>query len=167
MTAQISEQLLYMGETHVMCDQPLYMYFELSGITPEFESNCTALWRGYIGSWEIIEDRLHMVGLTGTLKDDAEANLATVFPNYPDRVFAHWFSGKVRLPQGKQLKYVHMGYSSIYERDLFLHFENGVLAKSEVVENGKATDSRAPEGYGVGAWTVFSSKDTKEGGGEL
>lgn len=167
MTAQISEQLLYLGEKHSLCDEPLAMYFELGGNKPDFESPSSALWRGYIGSWEIVGDRLYIVGLVGHLKGGIKANLATVFPNYPDRVFAHWFSGKVRLPQGKQLKYVHMGYGSVYERDIFLHFENGILAKSEVVENGKAINPRAPDGYGVGAWTKFSSKDTKKDGGEL
>ncbi len=119
MTAQISEKLLYKSEIHAMCTEPLSMYMALGGNTPEFQFNCTALWRGYIGSWEIIDDKLYMVGLTGTTKDGSEANLATVFPGFPDRVFAHWFSGEVRLPQGKLLHYVHGGYESIYERDLF------------------------------------------------
>lgn len=155
MTAQISENLLYEGERHSMCSEPLGMYFALGGNNPEFQSNCTALWRGYVGSWEIIEGRLYMVGLTGTAKDGSEANLATVFPGYPERVFAHWFSGEVRLPQGKQLEYVHMGYGSTYERDLFLYFEKGVITKTELISNGDSQNPNAPEGYGIGGMTVF------------
>lgn len=142
------------------------MYFALGGNKPEFEFTCTALWRGYVGSWEIIDDRLYLINLTGQMKDGTDANLATIFPNDPDRVFAHWYSGKVRLPQGNKLKYVHMGYSSVYEKDLFLHFENGILVKTETVENGESPNSVAPEGYGIGGRTVFPSKRADTNGGQ-
>jgi len=36
---------------------------------------------------------------------------------------------------GKELEYVHMGYGSIYERDLFLKFEKGKLIGKRVVDN--------------------------------
>lgn len=154
MTAQIPETLLYQGEEMAMCTNPLGTYFELGGFDPGFESLCTALWRGYVGRWEIIEGRLYLIGLGGTLKDGSEATLASVFPDNPDRVFAHWYTDEIRVPQGKQLEYVHMGYGSTYERDLLLNFEKGVLVSSRVQENGIA-DPDASEGYGVGAMTTF------------
>ena len=158
MTAQISEQLRYKGENHSMCSEPLSMYFSLAEIEPNFEFNCTALWRGYVGTWEINDDRLYLVKLTGSLKDGTEVILATFFPDYPDRVFAHWFSGKIRLPQGKLLEYVHMGYGSVYEEDLFLTVDKGVVIKNEVRANGKSEDPDAPEGYGINGMTVFPSE---------
>jgi len=109
MTAQIAERLRYQGEDVAMCTNPLSDYFAMGGTNPRFESNCTALWRGYVGSWEIIDDRLYLICLNGTLEDGTEASLETIFPGFPDRVFAHWYSGTIRLPQGKQLEYVHMG----------------------------------------------------------
>ena len=112
MTAQIAERLNYLGEDVAMCTNPLSDYFAMGGTNPRFESNCTALWRGYVGSWEIVGDRLYLIGLTGTLEDGTDATQATIFPEFPDRVFAHWYSGTIRLPQGKQLEYVHMGYGS-------------------------------------------------------
>jgi hypothetical protein len=60
---------------------------------------------------------------------------AEYFPDFPTRAFAYWFTGKVRLPQGDLLQYVHGGFKSIYERDIFLHFENGILKKEELVMN--------------------------------
>ena len=89
MTAQIGEKLIYDGRQVSMCSEPLGDYFAFGGRNPEFESNCTALWRGYVGTWEIVGDRLDIVSLSGTLKDGTEATLETVFPGYPDRVFAH------------------------------------------------------------------------------
>lgn len=166
MTAQISEKLLYNGEKHAMCNEPLSMYFALGGNAPEFAFTCTALWRGYVGSWEIIDDRLYLVNLTGQLKDGTKANLATIFPNYPDRVFAHWYSSNVRIPQGKLLEYVHLGYNSVYEKDLFLYFKNGIVVKTETVENGESTNPDAPEDYGIGGMTVFPSKGADAVGGQ-
>ena len=155
MTAQIAENLLYQGEQVAMCTNPLSDYFAAGGFNPRFESNCTALWRGYIGSWEIVDDRLYLVGLEGTLEDGTEATLGTVFPDFPERVFAHWYSGTLRVPQGRQLEYVHMGYGSRFERDVFLDIERGVVVKTQVRQNGVAQSNDAPEGYSVGAMTLF------------
>ena len=65
-------------------------YFLLSGAPPPFESNSSALWRGYIGSWEINERRLYLVELEGVLEDGTDVTLGTLFPDFPERVFAHW-----------------------------------------------------------------------------
>ena len=74
MTAQIAERLRYQGEDVAMCTNPLSDYFAMGGVNPRFESNCTALWRGYVGSWEIVNDRLYLIGLNGTLEGGAEAS---------------------------------------------------------------------------------------------
>lgn len=155
MTAQFSERLHYNGEDLAMCTNPLSDYFAMGGFNPGFESNCTALWRGYIGSWEIVEDRLYLIGISGTLEGGFDASLTTMFPDFPDRVFAHWYSGTIRIPQGKQLEYVHMGYGSTYERDVLLDLERGIVTKSHLRHNGKSESETAPEGYEVGAMTVL------------
>jgi hypothetical protein len=163
MTAQISEKLLFEDEKHAMCTNPLGDYAALGGELPRFASNCTALWRGYVGTWEIIGDRLYLIELSGELESAQEANLETVFPGYGERVFAHWYSGTIRLPQGKMLEYIHMGYGSTYERDLLLEFKKGVLTSRRVKVNGVAEDENASEGYGVGAMTVFSKEKRERG----
>jgi hypothetical protein len=164
MTAQIPESLLYQGEQVTMCTNPLNEYFAMAGLNPPFESHCTALWRGYVGCWEIIDDRLYLTSLQGTLKDGGDANLETVFPGFPDKVFAHWYSGTIRIPQGKQLEYVHMGYGSTFERDLLLEIERGLVVSTRLQENGVAESEDAPEGYGISAMTVFPR--IKEGEGD-
>jgi hypothetical protein len=158
MTAQIAEKLLYQGQRVAMLTNPLNDYFAMGGFNPRFEFRSTALWRGYVGGWEIVDDRLYLVSLDGTLEDGTDATLETVFPGFPDRVFAHWYSGSVRIPQGKQLEYVHMGYASKFEQDLFLEIERGVVVATRVRQNGVAESDQAPEGYSVGAMTVFPSK---------
>jgi len=155
MTAQIGETLHYDGREHTMCSEPLGDYFALGGEKPAFLENCTALWRGYIGTWEIRDGRLYLVNIDARLQDGTKVTLADLFPGFPERVFAHWYSGTLRLPDGKQLLYVHMGYSSKYERDILVRIEKGVVRETEVRINGKQDDPDAPEGYSVDAMTVF------------
>lgn len=164
MTAQIAEKLRYQGKDVAMLTEPLSDYFAISGFNPRFVVKSTALWRGYVGRWELVDDRLYLVELNGTLVDGTEASVATLFPDFPDRVFAHWYSGTIRIPQGKRLKYVHGGYGSIFERDLLLEVERGVVKNTRVHHNGTAQSETAPEGYEVGAMTVFPR--TKKDDGE-
>lgn len=163
MTAQIAEKLRYEGQDVAMCTNPLNGYFAMGGFDPRFRSNSTALWRGYVGHWEIIDGRLYLVELHGTLEDGSEATLETVFPGFPDRVFAHWYSGTIRIPQGRRLEYVHMGYASTHERDLLVDIERGVVKDTRVRHNGTAESASAPEGYGVGAMTVFPRAGKPDG----
>ena len=162
MTAQIPEKLNYEGRKLSMCSEPLSTFFVLGGNQPHFSSNCTALWRGYVGEWEIIDTRLYMIGLNGTLEDGTDVSLETVFPGFPDRVFAHWYSGTIRIPQGKILEYVHMGYGSTYESDLMIDIEKGVVVSTKVIHNGLSEVDGGAEGYGIGGMTVFPrSKHSK------
>lgn len=59
MTAQIAERLRYQGEEQALCTQPLSDYFAMGGNNPGFDVGCSALWRGYVGPWEIKADRLY------------------------------------------------------------------------------------------------------------
>lgn len=138
MTAQLAETLHYQGEDMEMCANPLCDYFAMGGFNPRFASYSTDLWRGYVGRWEIIDGRLYLVELHGTLEDGTEASVTTIFPDSPHRAFAHWYSGTIRVPQGKELEYVHRGYDSIFERDLLLDVERGVVKNTWVRYNGTA-----------------------------
>ena len=148
MTAQAPERLLYDSEKYPLAENPLYYYFQISGRRSPFRSPNTALWRGYVGTWEISDERFYIVGLTGHLGDGSMANLSTLFPEHPNRAFAHWYTGQLRVPQGKLLKYVHHGYASIYERDLRFDIKKGVVTGTRVNVNGHA-DPDAPEGYTI------------------
>ncbi len=140
-----------------MCSEPLGDFFRFGGKRPDFRSPHTACWRGYVGTWEVIDERLYLTVLKAWLKSGEEATLETIFPGYGARVFAHWFTDTVRVPQGKQLKYVHMGYGSTYQRDLLLRFSKGELIERSVRENGTG-EPDAPEGYGIAALTTLGSR---------
>jgi hypothetical protein len=116
MTAQFSEILHYKGEKLSMRATPLSDYFVLMGLRPDFQDISTACWRCYVGEWDITLDRLYLVGIRADYKDGTEVTLGSLFPGYDSRVFAHWYSGVLSIPQGDLVEYVHMGFASVYER---------------------------------------------------
>lgn len=144
-----------------MLSTPLNQFVSLGGHVPDFEVTSTALWRGYIGTWEIKCDRLYLIELHGTLKGGEQASLGTVFPGFDSRVFAHWYSGSIRLPQGKQIEYVHMGFQSRFEKDLMLDIHRGVLQGCRELI-GVADTKNAQEGYLVGAMTTFGTATNRK-----
>jgi hypothetical protein len=164
MTAQVPETLVYNGETLSMCEEPFYQYLTLIGEDESpFEATNSANWRGYIGSWEIQNDRLYLIGLRGALKAGGAGSTETFFPGFSDRVFAHWFSGRIRAPRGRLLKYVHAGYASEYEQDIMFYVDEGVIESVEIKENGKADENVANDGYQIAALTVFPHKPIADG----
>jgi hypothetical protein len=144
MTAQTGENLTYRGESVTMFTEPLESYFLMGGQRPDFGMMSTALSRGYIGSWEIVQGRLYLVKLSDL--NDRDVGLDLLFPGYPERVFAHWFSGTLRVPRGKRLHYVHMGYLRVHERDEMLEFDRGVMQRTWIQDNTPAQGTEAAAG---------------------
>lgn len=143
MTAQFPEVLILDGQKHSLCTEPLARYLRSVGTKANFRAPNTSCWRGYIGTWELIDGRLCLIALEATLESGETATLSTLFPDTPPPVFAHWFSGVARIPQGEILEYVHGGHESTYERDLLIKFEAGVLVSRQIKVNGIAKNAEA------------------------
>jgi hypothetical protein len=135
MTAQVREDLLYEGKQLSMCSTPLKDFLTMNGIRPPFARMTTACHRNYVGKWEITDNRLYLIGIDATLSDGSPASVATIFPDSPDRVFANWYTGTLRIPEGDRLYYFHGGFASVYERDLFLDITEGVVVDTRLVHN--------------------------------
>jgi hypothetical protein len=60
----------------------------------------------------------------------------------------------LRCPRGKLLNYVHGGYASTYEEDLFIAVEKGVVTGERLLVNGKGEEG-ATEGYTLAGATFF------------
>ena len=142
MTAQIHEKLILDGEETSMAFCPPLpkkhprIYEPKAGeIAPEegdyiFQS--TGCWRRYQGTWEIREGRFYLVNLHGGLR---------MYNGEPR--FADWFSGELRVPRGEMLHYVHMGFGSVYEEEVHIKIENGVVVGTQVIDNrGKGFRSK-------------------------
>lgn len=135
MTAQLKEILIYKGDKVGMATEPLTAYLKnRKDINFLFQS--TACWRGYFGIWELRDKKLFIIKLQACLEDYKEVDLNYLFTG-KNEIFADWFSGEIRIPQGEMLQYVHMGYESIFEKDLMLNFKKGVLIDERVVKNNR------------------------------
>ena len=160
MTAQVSEKLIYKGQQLNLCAEPLLTYLETICSDVKFVGHSSANWRGYVGTWCIEDDRLYLAKLIGTVRDgelERPIELGYLFPDYPDGVFAHWFTGELRCVQGGLIKYVHMGYASTYEKDLFIRVQKGVVLGDREITNGVSEEAKS-EGYVLAAATTFGTE---------
>jgi hypothetical protein len=146
MTAQIGERIRYKGKNHTMAAEPFGIYLEKHGI--QTVSWSTANWRGYHGEWKIKNGRLFLVAISAyipqktskdghLLQSDEDCSLVGLDYFFPGRkeVFAEWFSGEIRIPIGKMLAYIHMGYESIFEKDLIIEFKEGIKISEREIDN--------------------------------
>ena len=133
MTAQAKEIIIYDGNEYRMASEPLAQYFKKLKKRPVMEATLSCCWRGYIGTWEVRVKKLFLIDFTAHVGDDNK-RVDYIFPGKKE-VFADWFNGVVKIPQGMLMKYVHSGYESIYERDIILEFKKGVLISSITIDN--------------------------------
>ena len=136
MTAQFHEHIEINKQSYGLCTEPLQTYLSLMKNPPEFDWCCTACYRGYMGSWAIKDNILYLTKIEvggppfATFKDWRK-----MFDNKKGDIKAEWFSGLLRVPKGEVLEYVHGGYGSKYESDLFITIDKGNVIKEEVVQN--------------------------------
>lgn len=149
MTAQEPEKILYEGDVVPLCSEPLSSYFAMKGIEPDFGLSSTNHWRGYFGTWEIRNARLYLIALEGRmdLGNDqwTKDPLSVLFPNSSEGVFADWYSGVLSLPRGKELEYIHAGYESIFEEEVLITVENGIVLSTRIKNNTPSEEEIAAE----------------------
>ena len=152
-TAQTGDTLIYKGEPESISSTPLEGYFTSKFPRPTWlTQTSTACWRGYHATWELRDKRLYLKKiereeLDKKKKDYIKVDITKrIFPEASPPIEATWFTGTIRMPQGAPLSYAHLGFESIYERDLYLKFEKGVLKQETLVDN-KLTP---PPGLGGG-----------------
>lgn len=132
MTAQAFEKLIYKEEEHKIACEPLYDYLVQKSENP-FKRESTDCSRGYIGTWKIKNKKLYLIGLIG-FTDNEEVGLEFLFKN-KKIVFASWFSGEMKVPQGELIKYSHRGHFSVFEKDLIFEFLDGNLINQRLINN--------------------------------
>jgi len=136
MTIQAGDILSYNGEKTTIATEPLKLYLETrSDVSFIFKS--TALVRGYIGTWKIKNKKLFLVTLVGFIENNDKVDLKYLFPNKTE-VFADWFSGDIRIPEGDLLQNINIGYASVFARDRVLNFNKGQLISETVKDNTKS-----------------------------
>jgi hypothetical protein len=123
MTTQAKDLLFFNNQVFQIAAQPLEPYLSEAEAKPGFVIPSTACWRGYCCSWELKNDRLFLVALNAYLKNDQQAGIEILFPGQKE-VFAEWFSGKIRIPDGKNQDFHCNLMSDDYS---ILDFRRGIL----------------------------------------
>lgn len=160
MTAQMHELLILDGENTSMASCPplpekhpqlIDRHAEgLPGDDGDVDCYSTACWREYIGTWEIKDDKFYLRRVIGRYRFRSDEPL-----------FAEWCSGTIRIPRGKRLHYVHMGFGSVYEEDLLIKIKKGVVVSRRVIDHRGETFDRWSAGISnlPGMSEVFGNDD--------
>ena len=102
MTRQHSELLRYRGRTYPLLGRPLDSCGrkDVQDRMKLLQMNSTALWRGYLGTWEVKGGKLWLVDLPATIREHsggelhhADRELTWLFPDDEGPVLADWFTG--------------------------------------------------------------------------
>jgi len=174
-TGQTSELIIYKGDTLTMLCEPLETYLQKNEPREKFypflKDGCsTALWRGYVGLWEIKGNRLFLIDVFAC-GDKTKSIRSKIFKEQNSKILADWFEGKLFIERGKMIKYTHMGYDRYYEKEILIDVEKGMIGNTVEYDNGvKPNDngfSRDPNDiqaaiYKAINWDKFKlSKDKK------
>jgi hypothetical protein len=140
MTAQVHEKIRYQGKRmrlascpHFPEDHPrIYEASEADIMKLAMDDKTdiifsTACWREYIGSWSIRRGKLYLTKLEGRFGIKGQ-----------EAIFADWFTGDLYIPQGRMLDYIHMGFDSVYEQEIILTLEQGIVINTNTVTPDRA-----------------------------
>lgn len=184
MTAQVPDTIRFAGVTYPLMCNPLESLFDQGHPRPPFVSESTANWRGYVAHWELDDDALFLVGLDaqffrppegespGQVNPGAlpEFSLEDLYAGRGGPICASWFTGTLRIPDGKLVKYIHAGYESRYERYVMLDIESGRLVRTAIVGDTEPQRQEADARLGKLArllkrfppiWTAYSAMSAR------
>ncbi len=143
MAAQLPDIIFLRGVRNDLYTNPLELYWHrLRKKRPAFHSleDCK---RGYVATWEIKNNQLFLKSVEGNferkffffIKKIMTYSLKILFPKAGNRfVKANWFSGKLRIPQGKMTLYDD-DYRSRFEREIIINVNKGDITKMVTLDN--------------------------------
>lgn len=134
MTAQFSDSIMYKGELYGIANEPFEAFLK-NRPDIKFRDLCSACWRGYLADWEILEDKLYLIGLKEFVmqNDIARYNFNDIFPGM-DKVFAEWYTGEVKIELGETIENVR-SRRPIFESEVILTIEKGIIVEEREVDN--------------------------------
>jgi hypothetical protein len=145
-TGQEGERIIIKNDTLELLSEPLYEYLSqheaIIEKTPFLKHGCsTALWRGYVGLWQIQNDSLFFVDVYLCGKKDRSIK-DLIFPEQSSKIWADWYSDKLIISIGKPVLYFHSGYERIREKTLDISIVDGlVVSEVEHINGYRPEDS--------------------------
>lgn len=139
-TAQYPDKIIYNGKKYNLHNNPLEAYFEKNpDKRPKGGIISTALWRGYVATFEVKDNQLFLKDIEIEYQDTTSKEsynfkwrsvINEVFPDQKN-IKIDWLTGLLIIPHGKLVNYVHMGYGSTYENYILLEIDKGNLKKEK------------------------------------
>ena len=143
-TAQYPDKITFKGTEYNLNSNPLEPYFqEHPNKRPEGGIRSTALWRGYVAYFEIIDKQLFLTDIKIEVSDKQSdkkygtkwiSAMNQVFPNN-EKTKIDWYTGILILPYGERVEYVHMGYGSTYSEYWLLEIDKGNFNEARKYNN--------------------------------
>jgi hypothetical protein len=148
-TAQYPDKIFYNGKEYLLHTNPLEKYFnQFPEKRPKNGLVSTALWRGYVATFEIKDGGLFLKDIEilvrkknsdeKSFETEWKSVLSEVFPD-KEKLKLDWFTGLLVLPHGKLVQYVHMGYASTYENYILLEISDGEFKRALEFDHKKYT----------------------------
>ena len=136
-TAQRPDKIIYQGQTYSLHSNPMEAYFSKHpDKKPKTSQPSTALWRGYVATFEFKDEELFLKDIEVKYRDTIEnaykwrSVLEEVFPE-GENLKIDWLTGLLVIPYGELVNYVHMGYGSTYENYILLEIDKGDFKKEK------------------------------------
>ncbi|MCX6328326.1 MAG: hypothetical protein NTZ85_02270 [Bacteroidia bacterium] len=134
MTAQAPDYIFINGIKYSLFTNPLGQYWSKKNPMPPIGLPSTDCWRGYLATWEIIDNCLYLVAVIFH-SPGGDKDLDYLFPNSISKIKATWYTGELKIPLGDCLQYVHGGYESTYDSDWFISIKNGNIVSQRYKAN--------------------------------
>ena len=143
-TEQAPDRIIYRGQEYSLYgfSNPLEAWFEkFPDKRPVDGIMTSALWRGYIATFEVIDDQLFVVNIEIEVADSVASDsystkwisvMDDVFPSQP-RVKVDWLSGLLVIPCGEIVEYVLLG-NDTYSEYALLEFHDGNLTAEKMFD---------------------------------
>jgi hypothetical protein len=102
----------------------------------DFEvSSYSANWRGHISTFEVKGNKLFLNSINASKEYTDFKGLLNQYKDWRGRVFASWVSGTFICGTGECIYVARNGFDSVYEQEIELVVENGVVISSRTYSN--------------------------------
>ena len=150
-TAQEGNVIFIDGEEWMLLGEPIMadsvLFQRMKAVLPKDRSWTTANWDGYTSYWSLKQGHLYLDKITvkffnnetkETLQEEiSKKEMEELFKSYMKNgnIEGSMFSGKLRVAKGACISYVHMGFESRFEEEIFFTMDKGKVTERKDYHN--------------------------------
>ncbi|MCL2520371.1 MAG: hypothetical protein FWE37_05155 [Spirochaetaceae bacterium] len=122
---------------------------------PEVQQTITSLNRGYIATYEIVNNELILIDLKSDVNEDfTGSQFISIFNNYFEAGAKITISGTIAIINGESAG-VHVGFNPIYQSYIILEVVNGDVVSSHIVNSYQYLQLLIEEAAGYNDWQNY------------